>query len=309
MRALDGVDITASDLIIGRRSDPLPVRAKGYVDEGISGALEVYARRAGDLDAVDVTLDLVPIGGETAVRSIRADLLDAKPVGSGVGRPVQVVIPLEGVVPGDYVARARVRARGETVVELMRQVEVVGGPPPAATPLPPSTVTPAMILSGELARRFVSALARSATDPTIKAAAGQAELGAWSKVIPLLDRATGDHPAAFEALRGLALFADAHFEQAAGALKTALALDPASGPTAFLLGWVQSSAGDLPEAVTAWRDAVHVDPAMTSAYLALAETYLRLSHPELAAEALGEGLRILPASLELQAKLAEIERK
>jgi VWFA-related protein len=310
VRPLDGVDITASDLIVGRRSDALPVRATGYVDEGITGMLEVYARRASDLDAVDVTIDLVPVDGETAVRSVRADLLAPRPVGGGVGRPAQAAIPLNGVPPGDYVARARVRARGETVAELMRQVEVDGGPPPVtAAPPAPAPVTPQMILAGELARRFVSTLARSGTDPSIKLAAEQAEVGAWSKVIPLLGRSTGEQSAGSEALRGLALFADDRFDQAAGALSAALALEPTSAATAFLLGWVETSAGNLPEAITAWRDAVHIDPTMTSAYLALAETYLHLSHPELAAEALGDGLRALPKSVELQAKLAEIERK
>ena len=38
VRALDGVDVTASDLIIGRRQDRLPVRPVSYVEEGLAGA-------------------------------------------------------------------------------------------------------------------------------------------------------------------------------------------------------------------------------------------------------------------------------
>ena len=64
VRALDGVDVTASDLIIGRRSDALPVRPTCYVSEGLSAALEVYARNPVDLESVDVTLDIVPINGD-----------------------------------------------------------------------------------------------------------------------------------------------------------------------------------------------------------------------------------------------------
>ena len=169
VKALDGVDITASDLIIGRRADALPVRAKAYANEGLTGALEVYARAPGDLDAVDVTVDLVPTNGDAAVRSVRADLADVRRVGNGAGRPAQVLIPLDGVAAGDYVARARVRARGETAAELIRQVEVVAGPAPAdPAPPAPEAVTPQMILGGELGRKFVSSVARSATDPAIR---------------------------------------------------------------------------------------------------------------------------------------------
>ena len=126
VRALDGVDVTASDLIIGRRSDALPVRPTCYVGEGLSAALEVYARNPVDLESVDVTVDIVPIDGDSAIRSVKADLMDIRRVGSGAGRPAQAAIPLDGVPPGDYVARATLRSRGETVTEVMRQVRRVG---------------------------------------------------------------------------------------------------------------------------------------------------------------------------------------
>jgi VWFA-related protein len=40
----DGTDVTASDLMIGRKSDGLPVRAHAYAGESLTGALEIYAR-------------------------------------------------------------------------------------------------------------------------------------------------------------------------------------------------------------------------------------------------------------------------
>jgi VWFA-related protein len=312
VRALDGVDITASDLIIGRRTDALPVRARSYVAEGISGGMEIYARTLTDLEAVDVTVDLVPVDGEEAVRSVKADLLDAHRIGNGAGRQAQVSIPLDGVKPGDYVARARVRARGETVTEVMRQVEVAGGAPPAGPPPPPpERVTPKMILGGDLARRFVSTVARTTADPALKAAAAQAELGAWSNVSAVLGRVPSPavKPAEYHVLLGLAQFADERYDASAESLQAALTLNPNSAPTAFLLGWVRSNAGKSSDAVTAWRNAVRLDPAMTSAYLALADTYLRLSHPELAVQVLRDGLRALPTSTELQSKLASVEHR
>lgn len=310
VRPLDGVDITASDLIIGRRTDALPVRARCYVGEGMSGALEVYARNPVDLESVDVTVDLVPINGDTAARSMKADLLEIRRVGNGGGRTAQIVMPLDGVPPGEYVARATLRARGESVTELIRQVEIAAGAPPAAAPVPPpERVTPAMILAGDVARRFVASLEASAGDEPLKTAASQAALGAWPVVIRVLGDQPGSRPFAYHALRGLALFAAERYDQAAGALEAALAVDPASAPTAFYLGWVRSSAGQDSEALTAWRNAVLHDPRLISAYLALADTYTRLGHPELAGQTLKEGVRLNPASLELQARLAEVDRK
>ena len=311
VRALDGVDITASDLIIGRRENALPVRARSYVNEGISGALEVYARHPGDLDAVDVTVDLMPVNGAEAVRSVRADLLDVRRVGNGAGRPAQILIPLNGVAAGEYVARARVRSRGETVAELMRQVEVVGSAPPVAAAVPPERVTPTMILGGDLARRFVSSIAQTVSEPSLKAAAAQAQVGAWSNVPALLGPPpkSGAGPAEYHMLLGLAQFAGERYSESAASLDTALALQPNSAPTAFVLGWVHLNAGRAPEAITAWRNAVRVDPKMTSAYLALADTYIRLSHRELAIQILKSGLIAMPKSLELQGKIDSLERR
>jgi predicted Zn-dependent protease len=62
------------------------------------------------------------------------------------------------------------------------------------------------------------------------------------------------------------------------------------------------------DAVSAWRAAVALDPALVSAYLALADTFVKMRHPELAAHALHEGLGKVPGSPELRAKLGEVER-
>ncbi len=309
--ALDGVDIAASDLVIGRRGNALPVRARSYLTEGLSGALEVYGRSPSDLDAIDVTVDLVPVNGAEAVRSARADLLDVRRVGNGVGRPARILMPLSGVPPGEYVARARVRSRGETVTELLRQVEVVGGVAPAEAAPPVERVTPKMILGGELSRRFVSSIAQAVSDPSLKAAAAQAQIGAWGNVPALLGPAgsPGSKTAEYHALLGLAQFAGERYDDSAASLDAALAVAPNSAPAEFILGWVHLNAGRAPEAVTAWRNAVRLDPTMTSAYLALADTYVRLSHRELAIQVLRSGVAAMPKSVELQSKLDSLERR
>jgi tetratricopeptide (TPR) repeat protein len=79
--------------------------------------------------------------------------------------------------------------------------------------------------------------------------------------------------------------------------------------TAFLLGWAQSAAGNRAGAITAWRAATVASPTLVSAYLALADAYLAQSEQALALQALRTGLAALPTSVELQNKIAEIERR
>jgi VWFA-related protein len=312
IRPLDGVDVTASDLIIGRRTETLPVRARCYASEGLLAALEVYARSPVELESVDVTLDIVPLNGESAVRSVKADLQDIRPVGNGAGRTAQAGVPLDGVPPGDYLARATLRSRGETVISVVRQFELSAADPPAAT-APASTVqrvTPLLILSGDLARQFVTAIGASAgSNLQLKRAADHAVQGTWPEVSRLLAQPSSSQPFGYQSLRGLALFASERYDEAAVALEGALLVQPKSAPAAFFLGWVRSLGGKPAEAVTAWRNAILNDPQMVSGYLALAEAYRRANHPELAEQVLSEGIRLNPASAELKAKLAEGGRK
>lgn len=309
VRRFGGVDVTASDLVLGQSSGRLPVRAVGYAKDGIGGALEVYARRESDVEAVDVRVDLVPVGGETSVRSVAADLQPPKAVDTGYARAALVEIPLEGVPPGDYVARARVRSRGESVMEVVRQLRVEPGsaPPPAAAPA--TTVTPSLILGADLARRLVNDLrAGAAPDTPVARAAAQAAVGAWEQVPSLLPpSAAGEAPATLT-LRGLAAFAEGDFGQAATSLAASLAAEPHAPRVAFVLGWVHALAGRQDEAVTAWRNAVLQDRRLVPAYLALAEAYVRLGHPELAEQVVQEGLRAVPDSPELTARLAALKR-
>ena len=110
------------------------------------------------------------------------------------------------------------------------------------------------------------------------------------------------------ALRGLALFAREDFAGAARALNLASAADPQNALTAFFLGWAEEAAGNSRAAIGAWRNAAHLDPTLVSAHIALADTYLKLAQPELAAQALRAGLAALPDSPELRERLARIQR-
>jgi tetratricopeptide (TPR) repeat protein len=193
-------------------------------------------------------------------------------------------LPLTEVPAGEYVARARVRARGESAGEPRRQVQILGGtarttaPAPAPGPDTEPAWNPRDLLDGDLVRDYVASLKRDPASPASKAA-----------------------------LAGIDLFRRGSYAEAARALDEALTLNPRSAPAAFTLGWAHEAAGARREAIGAWRAAAVLDPTLVPAHLALADAYLRLSEPALAVQALRAGLAALPDSLELRHKLARIQ--
>ena len=86
-------------------------------------------------------------------------------------------------------------------------------------------------------------------------------------------------------------------------------LDQTNAATAFGLAGRTSISGADRDAIGAWRAAAAIDPKMVPAHLALADAYLKLRQPALAAQALRAGLVALPDSVELQAKLMEIDKR
>jgi tetratricopeptide (TPR) repeat protein len=118
---------------------------------------------------------------------------------------------------------------------------------------------------------------------------------------------TADPAVASHANRGLELFTQGNFSGAATELEQAFTAKQANAATAFVLGWAWEGAGDERKAIGAWRAAATADPSLVPAHLALADAYLRLRNPALAAQALRAGLAAQPDSLELKAKLDQIK--
>jgi lipopolysaccharide biosynthesis regulator YciM len=187
---------------------------------------------------------------------------------------------------------------------------LTGAPPPTPGPesAAPSELAPTDILNGEIAQRFVASLSPYITDAGMKKAAGLAAARAWDSVASAVS-ASAAHTMAGHALRGMSLFAKRQYVDSAADLQAALDLDPKSAVTAFLLGWAQSAAGNQAGAITAWRAATVASPTLVPAYLALADAYLRQSQQALALQVLRAGLAALPKSVELQSKIAEVERR
>jgi VWFA-related protein len=309
VRALNSPDVTASDLVIGSADVAgLPVRATVYESDAIDGVFELYARTGVQLDMVTVTTDLVPVGGGQTAVSARAELQPLKSGGGGVSRGARVELPLAGVAPGEYLVRATVRERGDTVTELLRDVTVRAGTRPSAAALAaPARFEPLNVLRGDVARRLVEAILTRVEDAALQAAAARAAAGGnWSAVDLALQSSAPGSPEE-SILRGMAAFARADYRTASAAFRAAQSAGANEPALSFILGWAHAAGGDAPAAITAWRNAIIGDPAFVPAYLALVETYVRLGHPDLALQVVRSGLQALPSSPELLDRLARLE--
>ncbi len=303
---LDGPDVSVSDLILGSARAALPVQARAYTEDGLTGVIETYGRTAAQLEAVTVAVDLRAAGSDEVVITLTADVAEPQPLASGVVRRAPFSMPLRGVAPGAYVAHAVVRAGREVVAERTRQLEVAEGSAPATAASP--AVAPQEIIRGVIARRYLASLQQASAGTAWADAAAQATAQRWE----LVEAAIGPSPGAYPvplALRGFALFAREDFTGAAAALDRAFTADPSNALTAFFLGWAQEFAGQPQAALNGWRGAAHLDPTLVPAHLALAEGYIRLGEPALAAQALRAGLAALPNSPELLSRLSRLEGK
>ena len=307
--------VSSSDIFLGSAADRFPVRATAYADDGLSGVVELYGAPA-EVDAAGVRLSLLPAGEGDAVRGVRTGDLDVVDAGRGDGgRVARFELPLDGFPAGRYVAAIEVSRDGETIREVRRELDVVPGSRPGLAPHSSGRPAPSEILRGRLAGRYLASLGAVVGDGRAAAALARARQDDWpgatalvpsSGADPGLGSATGEH-----ALRGLTRFAAGDYAGAAEALDAAFAADtdaPRRALTAFFLGWVHAYRGDDRRSASAWRSAVFLDSTLVPAHLALADAYVRLSQPALAAQVLQAGLAALPESPELRDRLARLAR-
>jgi VWFA-related protein len=280
VRSLDGPSISSGDLVIGAGHGELPVRPAAYLGDGLNGVVELYARTRDQLDRARVTFDLVAAGEDAPLLSSAGELEDPTTLTNGVARTARLELPLQGVAPGAYVARATVKVGSDTVAEVVRDVEVRAGQRPSdAETAAAESFDPREVVNAAFAQEYLQALARNAS------------------------------PAQADARRGLERLGASDFPAAIAALQSAIAADEKAGATAFFLGWAYHGAGDDRQAISAWRRAAFVDPTLVPVHLALADMYVRLAEPALAVQALRAGLAALPQSPELRDRLARIQQR
>jgi VWFA-related protein len=287
VRSLGGPDVAASDLLLGKPGRQLPVRAVAFTAEPIPGTVRIYGRTAEQLDAVTARLELLSLDTNAAVVGVSGVPAETRDVDGQILRDIFFELPTAAVPPGDYVARAEIRARGELVSELRRQITVTEGAAPAApaasAPAAPAPAAPEPrdAATGDIAQALVSAAATSAS-PVVRQAAD-----------------------------GVSLLKNARYADAVSTLDAAFDANPPAeqrAAIAFLLGWAERGAGNLTKAVSAFRNAALADPSMIPVHLALADTYLQLQQPALAVQALEAGLASQPNAIELKLMLERIKK-
>ena len=278
VRSLNGADVAATDFIIASPGDPLPVRAVAYSEGNLNGTLRLYAPTAADLESATAHVELTSAAAGPAgtSRTSVGTVAEAVSAGSRTVRDVLFAMPLAQLEAGQYVARAIVRVKGEIVADLRRPVEVILGAAPAgAMAKPADRARASNVLDGEIAQRLSRRAATSATD-TVR--------------------------------RGLAELGREQYADSAALLGVAFDAQPDDAALAFVLGWARAGAGDRTGAVTAFRNAAVLEPAMVPAHLALADIYLALGHPALAIQAVEAGLKAVPQSVELTRLLASLKK-
>jgi hypothetical protein len=234
------------------------------------------------LAALSASVAIVAAGQQQPVTTAVAQLGDPVSAGTATIRKATFSLPLDGVTPGIYKVQVKVAAGGVGIADLGRELEVVAGTRPLPPPPPDeprARLRPDYILNGDFVRPARAAL-RGSTDS-----------------------------AAIRATQGFDMFARAEYAQASIALAEALRLNQSMAAVAFVLGWAYDETGQSLQAIGAWRAAAAIEPGMVPAHLALADGYLRLSDRTLAEQAIRAGLAAVPASPELQAKLAQILEK
>lgn len=272
VRSLAGPDVAASDLLLGRPGLQLPVRATAFTGEPFPGAVRVYGRSAAQLDKITARLELIATGGSAPAIGVSAVPAETREVEGQLLRDLFFDVSLTNVPAGDYVARAEIRADGELVSELRRQVTVVSGASPlslrpTSDAPPPPPAPPSFAADTEIARSI-----------------------------------TGLTP------QGVALLKSGKYAEAVAALSAAFDLNPKEAAVAFVLGWSHRGTGNMTSAISAFRNAALLDPSMIPAHLALADTYLQLKETALAVQALEAGLASQPNAIELK-RLLEIIKK
>lgn len=313
VRAFDTADVGVSDLVIGRSATNIAVRASAFVDDGVRGLIETYARQSMQLEGLRLHLAVRTPDGRTTVASHEQPLAPpaADPAGAVSRSPF--TIPLTGVTPGAYLVTATVRSGTATIAERSRRVDIAAGT--SGTPAggesffsAPAPVTAAAIVDGQLGQAYLSALIGAAINTKWAAASEDAARGSWERVEAAIVGAgpgATDFPA--HALLGLARLVREDYAGAVTALTAARQADEDSALTMFFLGWAQDFGGDTRAALTSWRGAAFLEPTMVSVHLALAEGYLKLKEPALAVQAVRAGLVAVPDSPELRNRLQQLE--
>ena len=209
--------------------------------------------------------------------------------------------------PGEYIARAKLRAGNETIGELRRPFVVTGGPavrapksrprrerPACAAPAPPplsaravgavQPFAPDQVLAPQVLGGFLEQVAArpDASSPMIKELVTRARTSGVAELY-VSDTLAAESPvAAF--LRGLSFFSQKKFDPAANAFRSAMRGSPDFYPAMVYLGACYAAGGKDKEAAGAWRTALIKEGDPLACYKLLTDALLRQGNGDLALE-------------------------
>jgi lipopolysaccharide biosynthesis regulator YciM len=159
-----------------------------------------------------------------------------------------------------------------------------------------------------VARDLIAAASATSTDQGASDALSLALNGNWTLAAQRAKSLQQSAPFAYSVFTACERFAERDYAASVTLLQRASSLEPRDARVAFVLGWAERAGGDLRSAIGAWRNAATLDPRLIPAHLALADAYVQLDQPALAAQALRAGLAAVPDSPELKDRLIRIER-
>ncbi|HKC13291.1 MAG TPA: VWA domain-containing protein, partial [Vicinamibacteria bacterium] len=296
-----GIEISDLLLSIPGESQELRARIAPETDGQLVAAVEIYAREATPLAGARVTFEVAEEPKGPALLEIKPP--EGPPGESPRRRPLQAVLDVGVLPPGDYIARASLSVGGHPALASLRPFRVrarlATGGGTAAPPrrMPARELGPALprfdpteALRPDVVAYFLGRLETLVGPPTTRAAQEARAHAAGGRPEAALDDlkdVTSDTlDVAF--LRGLAYLARGELRPAETQLKSALRKSSEFVAAAFFMGACRAAGGEDPQAVGAWQTALAVESGAPRLRRLLGEALLRTDDPDAAIELLRE---------------------
>jgi tetratricopeptide (TPR) repeat protein len=322
-----GVPFAIGDLMIAdsppTRGEAIRPPVEARLSTGrLTAYLEMYADQPDFFAATQVQIEIAASDSSPVLASGKAEPAMMKDPKT---RIVLGSMPLGGLPPGQYVARAIVTRGSEKIGQLSRvfhitpasvaaRMAVAGkaaAPGVAAVATAPTSLIRSMLppaaaferndlLKSEVLGYFMDVLDKGR--PALKATTALVRSGK-TEGTGLQALESGDQVAAMF-LRGLELYSKGELDQAATQFAAALRVAPDFAPASFYLGACYAAAGRDKEAATVWQRALVGPDKAALEYATLADALMRLGDPQQAIASLTEAASKWPEDDQVRRRLA-----
>ena len=281
-----------------------PVVSDDYTGTVLHAIVEVY----GDVSDIGDTAVTFEIADNASARSISSVTAGPPPPAyvKPTARTFLAALPIDILPPGEYVARALVKASGREVSRVSRTFRVAkavltGARTPAFLPSRLDGFDRRAVLAQDVIGFFLDRL--TTKDPRVNSdAVAQARSGQFQALPDTLGSADQNQlSVAF--LSGLAMYARGDFDQASSRFRVALKADSEFFPAAFYLGACYAAVGRNRDAANAWRTSLVTESDAPFIYPLIADALLRARDATGAVAILKEATERWPDNEQLQVRL------